>query len=120
MADAEITQVEVFPAGDPIGSEWAYSVKPGEEASNPFPTRAEAIEAARYAAGQRIEKLYRSDGTVYGEARTPGARVVLLRPDGSEYGELDPPPSAATGPPQVIQLEPLDAEHSAEEVETDG
>lgn len=84
--------------------------------------RTEAIAEAREAAGAVTTDLFRKDknGEVkpFGTARTPGCRVALMWEDGSEYGELDPPPSSATGPPQIVNIEPAAENGEAAKVET--
>jgi hypothetical protein len=60
--------------------------------------------------------------------RTPvDCRVVLLREDGSEYGELDAAPSTGGGAPQIVNLSPAgdnseapDLGGDAEPEDTDG
>lgn len=75
---------EVFPDGN----EWSY--RQGETRGGNYPTRSEAIAAAKNARGDTTEDLFRADGSLAGTnvVRGPEA-IVLLRPDGSVYGELD-------------------------------
>lgn len=91
---------EVFPDGD----EWSY--RQGETRGGNYPTRSEAIAAAKVARGDSVESLYREDGSLAASevSRGPEA-IVLLRPDGSVHGEL----SHALRPggnPQQISIKP--------------
>lgn len=66
-----------------------------------FEDRAQAIEAARVEAG--VESLYNADGEAV--ANTDAKRsVVLMRPDGSVYGELYAPPAGQGA--QEVAIEP--------------
>lgn len=92
-------QIEVFPDG----GKWRWRErdadgKAGDDSG--ADTRSETIRKARNAAEveERVE-LFDGDGNSHGlSPKRPGrVRVVLLRNDGSEYGELDAGPSAGRG-----------------------
>lgn len=90
-------QIEVFPEGD----KWYYREHTAaggyRNKSDSFDDRGSAIAGARGEASvPAVEELYNAGGEPRGiSPKRPGAlRVVLLRADGSEYGELDAGPSA--------------------------
>jgi hypothetical protein len=70
-----------------------------------FDNRRDAIEQGRLAAGAEVVTVQRSSGATETYLTPALERVVLLRLDGSEVGELDPPPGEG-GPVQQITLEP--------------
>jgi hypothetical protein len=97
---------EVFPDGE----KWSYRVrsedgKAGKQGKT-FAGRADAIAAAKEARGDKQEELFRADGSPAAtiESRGPEA-IVLLRPDGSVYGELSHAVRAG-GKPQVVAITP--------------
>lgn len=102
-------QIEVVPFED---GTWNWRVRVDgsvAEEGDGGHTRADAVAAARAYNGDEELTLTRADGSAAGKERRrrPEAlRVVLLRVDGSEYGELDPAPSTATGPPHEVTLTP--------------
>jgi hypothetical protein len=71
---------EIFPAGD--GWNWRC----GDREGDGYDTRREAIAAAR--------------------AERDHEAVVLMRPDGSVYGELDPASGAFSGEPHDVTIDP--------------
>jgi hypothetical protein len=91
MAD----RFEVFPDGD----EWGYQRRSDEgeitESESGYADRKEAVAAARLARGDKIEELFRmdDDGNFESIGLSTISRgdesLVLLRPDGSVYGEID-------------------------------
>lgn len=103
-----VDQIEVLPLEDGTW-EWRKRIDDrivasvgGKEAS-----RSEAIAAARSARGDEEVQLVRGDGSTAGTARIGGGlRVVLLRSDGSEYGELDH--GSSVGQAQAITLASVD------------
>jgi hypothetical protein len=98
-------QIEVLPTEDG----WIWRKRLGDEVvvnGDPVVTRSEAIEAARTANGSEKLERRRTDGSLHGIEYTQGGlRVVLLRRDGSEYGEIDRPPSTG-GNSQILNLTP--------------
>jgi len=110
MAD----QYEIVPLDD--GS-WRVdlrqedAVKKGAE----FEIRREAIQAAREANGTRDLTVSDENGRPVSTVRQYGPlRVVLLRPDGSEYGELDHAQGTG-GYPQYVNLTPAPLTDQARE-----
>lgn len=76
---------EIAPDGD--GWNW----RKGDESGAGYADRGAAIEAARDARGDKRTPLFFEDGSKAGvvvEHRGPEA-MVILRADGSVYGELD-------------------------------
>lgn len=105
-------QVEVYPAD----KRWRHRRRSDEgrasKPSKPFTTRAEALAAARESVGGGLVELVR-DGKTIGTQQLPTeVRVVLLRADGSEVGELNPPPPGSDSP-QRVDLTPAGTEESA-------
>ncbi|RJQ08786.1 MAG: hypothetical protein C4558_07465 [Dehalococcoidia bacterium] len=102
-----MAQIEVLPVKD----KWAWQRRgdDGKVEGKPkvFDTRAQSIVAAREAAGEERETLYNNDGDPVAERRVSGERVVLLREDGSEYGQLAAP--RVSDKPQLVTL-PVAAE----------
>lgn len=97
--------IEVYPQ-DESGSSWGWRETDGDGAADGFENRRDAIAAARKYAGAGEVQLV-EDGKVTGTARREAnQRIVLVRYDGSEVGELDRQPSTGGGPPQVINLTP--------------
>lgn len=89
-------QIEVVPAGD---GTWGWRKRVDDQVVDgaSCETRREAIDAARAARGDELVTLTRADGSEAGTARLGGGmRIVLLRGDGSEYGELDPAETSGT------------------------
>lgn len=98
-------QIEVFPdAGKWRWRERDEKGKAGDQSG--ADSRSETIRKARDAAevAQPVE-LFDAEGNSHGlSPKRPGrARVVLLRDDGSEYGELDSGPSAGSGQTAVVE-----------------
>lgn len=98
-------QIEVFPDG----GKWRWrevtaNGKAGDHSG--ADSRSETIRKARDAAGvvPSVE-LFDADGNSHGMSpKRPGhVRVVLLREDGSEYGELDAGPSAGSEQMAVVE-----------------
>lgn len=88
-------QIEIYPAGGQWY--WRHVNEDGSsQDSEPYADRNEAIaEGRRRVGGESVDLISKVTGEKVGEQRTrTGCRVVLLREDGSEYGELDPPPSS--------------------------
>ena len=114
--DSAKPEIHVRPYED--GS-WAFYRS--DETPKPFgeiETRAEAIKAAREFNGRKPVTVTDADGNAVGNAELPGRlRIVLLRKDGSEYGELDAAASAPGTPTQVINLTPATDSNDAESVE---
>ena len=109
---------EVFPEGE----QWSYRYRTeqgkAEGRGENFATRSEAIAAAKAARGDKNEELFRADGSAVGNAVTRGPEaIVLLRPDGSVYGELDHEERTG-GTPQRVTLTP--ANEKTEAVNVDG
>lgn len=80
------SRYEVFPRNEG----WRYRSPDGHE-SKKFETRAEALAAAREARGDDRQEIFDAAGVSLGEhvlSRGPEA-IVLLREDGSLYGEID-------------------------------
>lgn len=98
---------EVFP----VDGEWSYQYRfahgDTQERGQNYPTRSEAIAACKVARGDVDEELFRADGTSLGHAVSRGREaIVLLRPDGSLYGELDHEERQATGAAQRVSIKP--------------
>jgi hypothetical protein len=87
---------EVFPKAG--GWCWRF----GSQQSKKFDTRAEALADVFKHRGD--ERLYDAEGNSPGALRGPDA-VVLLREDGSVYGEIDHEVRHG-GPPQYVTLKP--------------
>lgn len=101
-------QVEIKPEG----GQWTWrhvDDDKTEVASGSCEDRTTAIAEGRKAAGgRRVMQTDTETGEEVGETQLPTTcRVVLLRPDGSEYGELDPGPQA-DGPAQEVDIEPVE------------
>lgn len=112
---------EVYPVEADDGYEWSWrrSDEDGKElraSEDSFASRGDAIAAARADRGDGDEELFRSDGSSAGKVSNRGPEsLVLMRPDGSVYGEIDHAivgDSAAS--PQVITIEPAEVSDSAE------
>lgn len=121
MSNGTHDQFEIVPSED---GTWAWQkridgvITDGESG---FELRADALAIARDLNGDEVLDLRRADGELVRQQRerkSDALRVVLLRLDGSEYGELDPPPSPATGEPHRVTLTP--ATESGEAVTPDG
>lgn len=99
-----VEQLEVLPKG----SNWNWQERLGSgrigDKGEGYETRAEAIEAAREAAGaERIEVRRGGSSEAETYLTSTTTRVVLLRRDGSEVGELNPPVGPG-GPGQTVQV----------------
>jgi hypothetical protein len=81
-----------------------------------FDVRAACIEAARTEGGAEKISVTRESGLVEDLITPARCRIVLLRIDGSEVGELDPPPGDGSAPVTVTLTPPP----SLEEARTDG
>jgi hypothetical protein len=115
-----VDQIEVFPQDD---GRWNWQKRIDgdvQETGNGYQDRSSAIEAARAGRGDEVLNLVRDDGSVAGTTRVSrgeGLRVVLLRADGSEYGELDP---AGSPSPTATLLTLTPAGTTSEAVRLDG
>lgn len=103
-------QIEVQPLED--GSwENRYRIDGDiEKVVGPFESRKLAIQNARDDNGITDLNVTDQAGNVVARMRTrkdDSLRIVLCRLDESEYGELDPPPSTATGQPHIVSLTPV-------------
>jgi hypothetical protein len=109
-------EIRVRPSKD--GS-WSWTAYVGDDAvgkEDGYGGRAAAIAAARQEGGAEVLEIKRATGEVE-TARTSGrCRIVLQREDGSEVGELEPPPGDGN-PPIQVTLAPI---VSGEEATTDG
>lgn len=105
-------EIQVLPRKN---GRWTIVVD-GSENREGFDTRREAIDAARREGGAEEVRIVREDGSEETVTSTPNCRVVLMRPDGSEYGELNPAPSSS-GPAQTITLNPASERTEAAELE---
>jgi len=98
-------QIEVFPDG----GKWRWRERDGKGKAGDqsgADSRSETIRKARDAAGVApSEQLFNADGEPRGVTpKRPGrVRVVLLREDGSVYGELDSGPSAGSEQTAEVQ-----------------
>lgn len=92
-------RIEVTPLKS---GKWKVS---GESGS--FDDRSQAIAVAREKAG--VRDLFDADGNRAGNT-PPQATVVLMRPDGSVYGELYAP---AMGGGQTVSINPVGESGSA-------
>ncbi len=90
-----MNRYEVYPVGDG----WAYRSPDGSEHEE-YETRGDAYAAARDARGDRRRDLYDGEGNfVKSEEITRGPEaIVLLRADGSVYGELSHAKSNSKNP----------------------
>lgn len=114
---SEDTQPEIHVRPREDGTWDVYATDRSDETGN-FDTRSEAIAAAREANGRKAVTVTDEDGNNVGSGFVGGKlRVVLLRPDGSEYGELDPPASESSGPIKQVTLTPAVESHAAEKPE---
>lgn len=95
-------QIEVFPEATGDGWNWRQGAEDGPGYDN----RHDAIEGARAEGGAEEVTVTRVSGAKETHLTPPVIRIVLLRRDGTEVGELDPPPSEA-GPVQQITLAPV-------------
>lgn len=108
MADS-VDQFEIVPCED---GTWGWRKCVGGEVVNAeygYSLRKDALTEARTQNQDEVLFLVNAAGKTVGTTtvRKPDAlRVVLLRLDGSLYGELDTGPSPATGPPQHVTLTP--------------
>jgi hypothetical protein len=101
-----VDQIEVYPQKD----KWYWRRREGKSIAakcraSGYADRAEAIAEARKERGGEVN-LVDDDGKKVGRASLGGLRVVLLRADGSEYGELDAPASSSNGQAQRVTLTP--------------
>lgn len=114
-------QFEIVPAED---GTWGWQKRVGGSVVDEFhgyEARSHTLAEVRAMNGDETLEVRRTNGQLVRTIRDrkPDAlRVVLLRLDGSLYGELDPPPSNATGEPHRITLTP--ATESGEAVTPDG
>lgn len=111
---AAVKQVEILPKGD----EWNWqerldSGRIGEKGEG-YETRREAIDAGREAAGaERIEVKRGGSDVAESYLTSTTTRVVLLKRDGSEHGELNPPVGEG-GPGQTVQVNLTPATEASE------
>jgi hypothetical protein len=114
-------QYEVYPEAngdDPPTWNWRLRADDRTKSKGDgYAERGAAIAAAREANGAQVVNLTRDDGSSAGVAKLPGKlRVVLLRLDGSEYGELDGP-VGTSATPQVVTLTPVEVSDTAQQVQ---
>ena len=106
-------QIEVVPNKD---GTWNWRSRSGGkivEKGKGYENRADAIAAAREGRGDATFTLTDDAGNVVGTTRaSAGPRIVLLRLDGSEYGELDPPASGGTQA-QLVSITPAGSTNEA-------
>lgn len=107
MAENEVSEVQVCPT-----KSGKWTVEADGKKVGTFEDRKSAIAEARAAAGGTSEELFDANGKLAGTVETPGARVVLMRPDGSEYGELQAPPGNPDGA-QRLSITPATQEGEA-------
>jgi len=114
---ATMEEIRVIPT-DEAGWYWAR-VKDDDEvrrAAGTFDDRATCITAARAEGGAEPITITRGDGASETLTTAPLCRIVLLRADGSEVGELD----AAPGDGDIVHritLAPAVEANEGEEVE---
>ena len=113
-----MAQVEVYTTQ---GGAWRWRIRNDDDSTQQVNTandRSEAIAAARAAAGGERTELFDANGESYGFAvKPPSMRVVLLRSDGSLYGELDPAPSSGDGTPQIVTIDPTQTTDTSEQID---
>jgi hypothetical protein len=101
MANSEI---QIYPTED---NQWSWrKVEDGEktEQGDAYDDRSTAIEQGRASRGEEGVSIVK-DGETIGQGSIGGqGRVVLLRKDGSEYAELDPPASVNQDPNEVHRI----------------
>lgn len=111
-----VEQFEVFPLED---GKWIWQHRVGGdvvESGKPVSSRADAYAGAQEARGDVVTPLLHMNGSPAGEARTRGPqRIVLLRKDGSLYGELDHELKAG-GPAQHVSIVPASDHGEAVEI----
>lgn len=95
----------------PVEDGWVWRLT-GSDEGDQHNERATAIAAARAHRGDTRTALYTSDGTLHSENVERGGNeaLVLLRADGSVYGELDHAisPPGSDGSPQRVSLPSAD------------
>lgn len=99
-----VDQVEILPKGD--GWNWQERLGSGRvgEKGEGYETRGEAIEAGREAAGaERIEVKRGGSADAESYLTSTTTRVVLMKRDGSEHGELNPAVGEG-GPGQSVHV----------------
>lgn len=70
-----------------------------------FKTRGEALADARKANGRSSNPIFNEGGTKVGDAIVDGdLRIVLLRADGTLYGEIDAPKSDSIELPKRVRV----------------
>lgn len=105
----QVDQYEIVPCED---GTWGWRKCVGGEVVKQefgYSLRKDALTEVRTLNGDEVLSLVNADGETVGtttQRRKEALRVVLLRLDGSLYGELDCGPSPATGPPQRVTLTP--------------
>jgi hypothetical protein len=100
-----VREVRVYPDED----QWAYALVEDDEVleTHEADDQRSAFAGARAIGGHETIELFDADGNPVGTAKKPGCRVVVLRRDGSEYGELEPAESTAGGTPIRVSIEPV-------------
>jgi hypothetical protein len=81
-----------------------------------FDVRSACIEAARTEGGAERVTVTRASGLKEDLITPARCRIVLLRLDGSEVGELDPPPGDGSAPVSVTLTPPTSTEEAGDAV----
>jgi hypothetical protein len=108
-------EIRIVPSED---GKWNWEhVVDGEVTTGPgFDDRTACIAAGRGEGGAEEIKIIRASGAEEIQSTPPTCRVVLLRVDSSEYGELDAAPGSG-GVGQTITLMPASEDMAAVDLE---